>query len=217
MRRIRLSLLAMALCCLAAAPIDDQCTCAAARKDNGWCDRCEIGYVASIEVRSSILFEALDAHGHEVDAASMKKRCSGCTVALRNDGFCTQTRVGFVDQKAYFSRLTHLLARGEKTDLSRITCTVCASNAAHRKLPVQGRGWCDECKVGLIGNVAFRDPKMFKAAVKEYELLLKAIKTSERCGTCAAAQFYGRRWPICRISYETGEPVKMKPARATSP
>ena len=218
MKRIPLSLLAVALFCLAAAPIDDPCTCAAARKANGWCDRCEIGYVASIEVRSSILFETLDAHGHEIDPESASlQSCPGCVVALKNDGYCPQTRCGFVGKLAYFSRLTYLLAKGERTDLSRITCTVCTANAADTTLPVHGRGWCDECKVGLIGNVAFRDPKMFKAAAKEYERLLKAIKTSERCGTCGAAQFYGRRCPICRISYTTGEPVKMKPVRSAPP
>lgn len=220
MRRLCLSAVAMAFCCLAAAPIpiEDPCTCASAMKDNGWCDRCEIGYVASIEVRSSILFEALDAHGHDIDPESASLRsCLGCEVALKNDGYCPQTRCGFVGRQAYFSRLTYLLARGEKRDLSKVACTVCTTNASDRTLPVKGRGWCDQCAVGMIGDVAFRDPKMFKAAAKQYELLLKAIKTSERCGTCAAAQFYGRRCPICRISYKTGEPVKMKAARATRP
>ena len=42
------------------------CTCALAKIDNGWCNKCEVGYVAGVTINSQMLFEALDAHGHEI-------------------------------------------------------------------------------------------------------------------------------------------------------
>ena len=32
-----------------------------------WCDACETGTVATLRVESRMLFEALDAHGHDLD------------------------------------------------------------------------------------------------------------------------------------------------------
>src|SRR5262245_31748524 len=83
------------------------CTCQSAKLDNGRCDRHELGYVASIPIRSRMLYETLDAHGHTLDPNAFV--CEMCREAIRSDGFCERDRIGFVNTQAYFSRLSYEL------------------------------------------------------------------------------------------------------------
>jgi hypothetical protein len=130
------------------------CACAAARLANGWCAACGVGHVASVEIRSAILFEALDAHGHEIDAASL--RCESCRAAERDDGFCSACRCGFVGGQLYFTRLTWLLARGEQRGPETIECRTCRRNARHAPRPgaEDGRAEPPERKGGSEGDAA---------------------------------------------------------------
>lgn len=187
----------------AAPPVETSCTCEAARLDNGWCDGCGIGYVASVGIKSHMLYEALDAHGHEIDPDSIE--CRTCQAALASDGFCESCNWGFVGKELYFSRLTYHLARGEIKDVRKLTCRVCVKNARQTKLPLEGQRWCDACGLGMVGNVAFRDRKDYEAASKELERLLKAVRTLERCEYCAVALFMDARCPRCGISYKDGK------------
>ena len=50
--------------------------CEEARRTNGWCAAKNVGYVASVEIRSHALYEALDAHGHDIDPAAVT--CATC-------------------------------------------------------------------------------------------------------------------------------------------
>jgi hypothetical protein len=61
--------------------------------------------------------------------------------------------------------------------------------------------WCDECGVGYVGNVAFRDRAMLEIGRTEHERLLRAIAMTDRCASCAVAFFMGARCPRCRIDY----------------
>lgn len=218
MNRI-LALFPLLVALVAAAPIpppaDGSCTCPAARLANGWCHACEVGYVASLPIKSEILFEALDPHGHEVDPARMS--CKECKAAFAADTQCKLHRIGFVGHKAYFSKLTYALAKGQVKEVSTIKCKRCKANALRHtakpttkpdtKTPVPN-GWCDLCKIGMVGNVAFRKRKDFDLASAEFRKLIPAAKTAERCGQCAYAQLYDGTCRVCAISYRGGKRVR---------
>ena len=106
---------------------DDPCVCAQARIANGWCDTHDVGYVAGLPIRSANLFEALDAHGHDFDPASME--CESCQVAIKSDGLCPECQWGFVDGQLFFSKLTYLIALGKAKDIATISCATCRRNA----------------------------------------------------------------------------------------
>ncbi|MHC4217860.1 MAG: hypothetical protein ACYSU7_05325 [Planctomycetota bacterium] len=201
---------------LAAAPAGaDECTCPAARITNGWCRPCEVGYVASVEVRSAILYETLDAHGHDIDPNSIE--CESCQSALKVDGFCERCRWGFVSTKLYFSRLTYHLARGEVKDVSKLTCRTCAKNAGRTKLPLEDQGWCARCKIGMVGNTAFKDRKEFERASKELKRLLLAIRAAERCEYCGPALFMDTTCVTCGTTYKDGKKVAAKRPESAAP
>jgi len=187
-----------------AASLYADCSCELVKKENGWCKECKVGYVASIKVPSEALFEALDAHGHDIDPKRL--RCDSCKKALETDGFCDRCRMGFVKKQAYLSRLTYYVARGEVRDTSKITCTTCRKNA-------ESHGWCESCKVGRIGNFALENKADLKEAQKAFKILERAIRTLGRCETCAVATFTGGRCRLCKLTYRDGKPVTAKPKR----
>lgn len=81
------------------------------------------GFVAGIKVSSGALFEALDAHGHEIDPGALT--CAVCKEAWRRGGFCDRCRMGFVNGLAYLSRLTYHIATGAVEDPELIACARC--------------------------------------------------------------------------------------------
>ncbi len=180
-----------------AAPAGPVCVCAVARLKGGWCPACKVGYLASVRITSEMLFEALDAHGHDFDPAAIT--CLTCQKAMTDGGYCDQCRMGFVHGQAYLSRLTYHLARGEARDPKGIACPKCRKNS-------QQAGWCDDCKIGMIGNVATADKKEYEDTLREFQRLLKAIQMIPRCESCAVAMFTGGTCPSCKISYKDGKP-----------
>ena len=183
-------------------PDDPVCTCDADKLKNGWCQKCKVGYVAGVAIKSEVLFEALDAHGHHIDADSMK--CESCRKALASDCFCKRCNWGFVDKQLYYSKLTYLLARGTSKAESSIKCSSCRKN-------VLKPGWCDSCKVGMVGNVAFQDKEMFEQASKEYRKLLAAVEIARRCEICAVALFTDGKCPTCKKTYKDGKEIMIPP------
>lgn len=169
------------------------CTCEEARAGNGWCEACERGYVAAREIRSRMLFEALDAHGHDLDPAIMS--CTTCRRLREEGGFCESCRFGWVDGQAYMSRLTFHLARGRPRALS---CAACRD-------PERPAGWCDSCARGWTGNVSFSDPDDYRDAKREFARLEAAIEASSRCETCALVLLVDGKCPYCGITYRDGE------------
>jgi len=194
-------LLATVGCAAGASASELPCACPANQVRGGWCDACDVGYVASVRIESRELFEAIDAHGHDVNPSSF--RCESCKEAIKSDGFCRDCKVGFVGQQAYFSRLTYLLAKGAVTPPGSMTCDECRKH-------IQEPGWCAKCDVGMVGHVAYRDKARFTEAVKAYEALRKAIRTADECPSCAIAIAVDRTCRRCKKSYEGGEIVRPK-------
>ncbi|MCH7885518.1 MAG: hypothetical protein IIC01_09740, partial [Planctomycetes bacterium] len=186
----------------------DKCTCPKAKIHNGWCARCKVGYAASVKVPSALLFEAIDAHGHDFDVASL--RCSTCRAASSSSGFCSTCRMGFVNGQAYLSRLTYLLAKGKAKDPVTHNCATCRGNS--------GRfGWCRQCQRGMVGHFAYADRTVFEEAVREVRRLQSAIAKLKDCELCAIAMITDARCPKCNIHYKEGKRVppdpSAKPAR----
>lgn len=171
------------------------CSCASARRSNGWCAACGRGYVAALEIRSQVLFDGLDAHGHQLDAAVMT--CAACKRLMRSGGFCESCRFGWVGGLAYMSRLTYALAKGRVLAPGEARCELCRDLAGDM-------WWCAGCGTGWTGNVTFADRIEYESAVREFALLRSAIATSTRCEMCALVLLVDGTCPSCKISYEAG-------------
>ncbi len=182
------------------ASASEACTCPEARRANGWCEFHGMGYVAEVPMRSALLHETLDAHGHQVDPGTFE--CESCKKAIETSGFCEKDRIGFVGGLAYFSRLTYELARGNWTPPESLSCPVCRKNAD------EGPGWCDECNRGMVGHVAIRDKAAYEAAARAVVILRAAIQTAEGCEYCAVAMVADGDCPYHRITYKDGKPVQ---------
>jgi hypothetical protein len=159
------------------------------RRDGGWCDVHEVGFLGGMEVRSHALLEVLDPHGHDVDPASF--HCPACQWAIEHDGFCEEDRVGFIDGKAYFSRLSHDLASAERVEPSS----------------AGAQGWCEACKRGIVGDRAFGEREVYDRVVHALAIVHRADEAARRCVYCAVAMVSGTECAMCRIAYRDGEPV----------
>jgi hypothetical protein len=165
---------------------------------SGWCARHGVGYVADVKIRSFLLYEMMDAHGHTIGVRTFP--CPACQEALDSEGFCDEHRMGFVGGQAYFSRLTFELARAQSTDLTKIVCPVCRKNA-------RGHGWCEAHQTGMVGNFAITDRRRYQDVAKAIDILEIASKISERCEHCALAIVTDSRCPFHKITYKDGHPV----------
>jgi len=183
----------------AAAPAE---RCAQVRILDGWCKAGNVGYVASVEVRSHFLFDVLDVHGHHVDPSVM--HCETCQKAFATHGFCPLHRMGYVGGKAFMSPLTYYLHRGKRIDPATLRCPACRRNA-------QGTGWCEEHRRGLIGQVSLDDRLEFEEAQKAYAILLAAIAMSGQCERCAGAMIADGYCAIHKVQYRNGQAVSGTP------
>ena len=165
---------------------------------SGWCERHGIGYVGDVKIRSWLLYETMDAHGHVVVASMFQ--CPVCQKALESDGFCEEHKIGFFGKKAYFSRLTFELARADSLDPAKIACPVCRKNA-------RGHGWCETHQTGMVGHFAIRGRQRYQDVAKAIDILEFANTTSERCEHCAMAIVTDSRCPFHKITYKDGRPV----------
>ena len=175
----------------------DLCACETSKVKNGWCSRCNTGFVASFRVSSQLLFEALDAHGHDIDPSCIQ--CPTCKKAMESDGYCDGCRMGFVRKQLYMSRLSYYLARGEAKEVSTITCPICRKNA-------EKFGWCDACGLGMLGNVAIKNREEFEQGAKVFERFLAAMEILKTCEMCAAASMFDGKCPKCRLEFKDGKP-----------
>ena len=174
------------------------CLCATSRDTNGWCPVHELGYVGGVKVQSRWLYEAADAHGHQLDLSTFT--CPACRAAIATSGFCEIHRVGFVHELAYYSRLTYELARGEVHPVSSISCPTCRKNA-------ETYGWCSKSGVGMVGPFAIRNRVDFERAVEALKIFMVANETARRCNTCAVAIITDSECPACKIRYKNGKAV----------
>ena len=179
-------------------PSPASCTCAGAIETHGWCEAHDVGYVGSVEIESRWLYDALDAHGHDVDHGSFE--CDACQEAIASDGFCDEHRIGFVEGQAYFSMLTYQLTRGELRRESEIECSVCRSHS-------QTLGWCDACGVGHVGPIAIATRDDFDQGAEAIRILHVANEAAKRCERCAVAIVTDTWCPVCKITYKDGVEV----------
>jgi hypothetical protein len=185
------ALLAIAGCTAPAParPAGDPCAeCIAAQRTNGWCERCERGYVGGVPIPSALLHEALDAHGHEIDPSRMA--CLECVEMIERDGFCTRCRFGFVGGQLYFTELTWTLHRGTLRLEEELDCPEC--RAVHG-----GVGSCASCGALWVGNVEFEDPELFARASREFHRLESCVALLAKCEYCAVAEFFQTSCPRC--------------------
>jgi hypothetical protein len=172
--------------------------CAQAKLANQWCEACKVGYVAGVSIRSKILFEYMDAHGHELVLDSVK--CLTCRAGIANEGYCEACRIGWVRKLGYFSRLTYHLAKGKPCDPATLACRGCRKNAEHY-------GWCTACGVGVIGNVLIPTRADFDGGVRGFELMLIAIEATKRCELCSVAIMSDTNCFFCKLTYKDGKPI----------
>ncbi len=168
------------------------CTCTTDRFYNGWCWHCNVGYIAGHQIRSPMLFETLDPHGHELDRDTLERICPD---ALRRDQWCEASAMGFVRGKTYFTRLTYGLAMGTPTDVPGLACEVCRAHGDDTP------GWCESCRRGIVGNILLSDRALFDQTAQEYRNLFLAIEREPACQTCAQAMVAHTWCPKCKISY----------------
>ena len=181
----------------AASTAPSGCTCAVAVETGGWCDVHELGYVGPVEIRSKLLYHALDAHGHQVDRGSFQ--CDSCQAGVASDGYCDRHGIGFVEGQAYFSHLAYHLAKGQRVSKSEITCPACRRNA-------EDHGWCEAHGVGMVGPIRIGDTTEFEHVAEAIRRLQAANEIAKRCEHCAVASVTDTTCPVCRIAYEDGKP-----------
>lgn len=191
----------IALAIWVAPAVAAECTCDKCKLEGCWCDKCKVGHLAGVRIESELLFEVLDAHGHTIDPAAIQ--CDVCKEAIKSDEFCDKCRIGWLDKKAYMSRLTFHLAKGAAKERTAITCDNC------KRVSAKG-GWCDTCGHGMVGNVAIKDKADFAHALKAYRRLLKAVELSARCETCAVALMSDGECTKCGKRYRDGKLITDK-------
>ena len=161
--------------------------CQEALPVNGWCISCDHGLVAGLVISSQQFHELLDAHGHDVEIATLQ--CGMCRIVAPEDEFCSRCRNGFVAGQLYFSELTWSLARGV-SEASGGGCSDC------QKL-VGTVGQCPRCATHWVGTVRFESDEAAAVASGQYRRLQLAIGRLESCEECAMAGFFGSDCRIC--------------------
>lgn len=184
---------------VAAAPAEPDAACPRARLTDGWCEEEHVGYVANVAIRSRLLWDAMDAHGHVLDLSTFT--CPTCRKAIDDEGFCERHRTGFVRRQAYFSRLTYEMARGERIDPATLRCAECRRHA-------ETTGWCEKHRLGMIANVVIRDRPAWERADAAVQILRRAVDMLPRCEWCAIAMVTDTKCPIDKTQWRGGQPVR---------
>ena len=177
-------------------------SCDEAKRINGWCTTGNVGYVASVPIRSRFLYEVLDAHGHDIIKAHVT--CPKCRKAIETDGYCPDHKMGYFHGEAFMSPLTWHLARARKIDPSTISCPVCRKH-------MSGIGWCEKDRLGIAGYFAVADQQEFEELEAAYRILLLANDMSTRCERCAGAMIADGYCSIHRVTYDGGKAISGTP------
>ncbi|MAB78617.1 MAG: hypothetical protein CMJ89_04615 [Planctomycetes bacterium] len=168
-------------------------SCADVHCLDGWCDSCSVGFIAGTEVSSKLVFDALDAHGHEYESESID--CESCQEAITTSDYCLDCSRGYWEGKAYFSVLSYQIAKAERG--VEPGCAGC-------KAAVDEARWCSECLCGRIGDVSIRNRDDFEKAAGAFMVLRKALEEVQRCELCAASMAIDGTCPRCKIAYRRG-------------
>ncbi len=218
----------VAMLALGAAAYAGDCTCTATKTDDGWCQDCKVGYVAGVKIKSEKLYNALEGQA-VADASTIK--CPACKAAIENDGSCDHCQASFANKTRYSSRVAYRLARGQAMGANGLTCPGSAATCTGRETKCTGgatkcsgcegrladRGWCDGCKVGLVGNRAFKDKEAYDEAAQARETLKTAAKTAEKCEACAVAMVTDGNCTTCNASFKDGKKIAKAVKKETRP
>jgi hypothetical protein len=181
----------------------DRCWCPQAVACDGWCRKCGAGYFSGVRIESRALYDALDAHGHEVFADRTK--CDVCRGLIRTGGFCEACQMGFIHGVGYFGRLGYHTAAGQRVDPALLSQLLRWGGS-----PLSPDGWCPARAVGLVGTRVFVDWAHFHRARQYLAILRSATIRANRCEDCAMAMVADARCPFCAIEYSEGHPTKGK-------
>ncbi|MEM7232718.1 MAG: hypothetical protein AAF517_11110 [Planctomycetota bacterium] len=169
---------------------DDATTRCKSCVEGDWCDRCDAGTLAGVRVPSRRLLEYLDAHGHDLKPEELQRE--SCRTRARGEEsseFCDRCRMGFVDGRAYLSKLAFYAARAEKRT-SPLECRHCLASRDEPR-------WCERCGVGRNGDRVWRRKADFDVVHSELTKLRRALKELPRFETCAIATMSGGRCRRC--------------------
>lgn len=175
------------------------CLCPEATQRHVWCEVHNVGFLAGLKITSPLLFEVLDAHGHQADPNFIP--CAACRRHYDTGGFCDDCRIGYVKHLAYMSPLTYRLALGTHADPAAIKCATCRAHTARY-------GWCDTCRQGMAGNVAYTDKSEFERAAAEIKRLLVAVEKIPVCDGCSVAIMCDGKCWYCKKSFRDGHEVR---------
>lgn len=173
-------------------------------------------------MRSELLFETLDPHGHVIGHESIT--CPNCLAAIACDGWCVDCRIGWQNGLAWMTRITWVFSKGEVATASTPLCAACRARVdaatTAEGTGVSGRGlgqdgggatergaWCPACGGGVVGRIFFRDRELLAEAARQFDILNAAIATVPRCELCACAMVVDDDCPFCRIAYRDGKPL----------
>jgi hypothetical protein len=150
------------------------------------------GTIAGLRVPPSLL-DVIDPGGHSIDPDHIS--CSDCLTAYVSDGYCPRSHIGYVEGRAYVSRLAYLLVKdGQRIDAATTACPICRAH-------MQEAGWCDRCRRGVVGDVAVSNREDFNEIQMAWQRLGEAVRIASRCDLCAIAFFIHGRCSRCRIDY----------------
>jgi hypothetical protein len=164
------------------------CACAAANSRNGWCPRCNVGWIGGLKVVDADLFELIDPHGHDYQPATIE--CVACRAAMERDGFCEVCRTGYIADRLYVTRLSWACGRAQPGPEPEPACAACRA----------GRGpgaWCAACSVGRLGPHWYAQRAVFDVFLEERDRLERAIAVGRECRVCSLSLMMGRRCNAC--------------------
>lgn len=170
--------------------------CEKVKPDNGWCTKCNVGYVNGVTIKSEALHKAL--RGEKTPATI---ECATCKTAMKENGTCEACHVSFARNLMFHSPVAYRLALGSHKDLEKITCEGCKKNA-------KGQGWCEVCRVGMVGCCAYSDREQFTHAGEAMKILETAIKATEKCEGCAVATVTDGTCEKDKTSFKDGKKIK---------
>jgi hypothetical protein len=227
-RPLLVSAAVIAMLAFSATVYATDCTCTAAKTGDGWCEHCQVGYVAGVKIQSNKLYDALQGQPVK-DAASIK--CPACKAAFENDGTCNHCRASFVGKTRYGSNVAYRLARGQAMAADGAACPVSGTKCSGQEKKCAGAaakcagckgqladgGWCEGCKVGLVGHRLFKDKVAYEEAAAARETLKTAAKTAEKCEACAVAMVTDGNCTTCKVSFKDGKKVAKAVKKETQP
>ncbi|MGE0479225.1 MAG: hypothetical protein AB7Q17_02015 [Phycisphaerae bacterium] len=184
----------LAMLCTASGAWADCSACTANVRNDGWCDKCKVGYYDGVKLAFRPAYDVLQP----IAADTLAAKCEGCKKAAASNGACDTCRIRFIDKQGYKSWVAVHFAGADRFDSEKSKCDECKrSKAAYRS--------CRACGANVIGNRKFKDAKTFEAALPARMALQSASAT--KCEGCAVAVLTNGKCAKCKLEYQNGQPA----------